>query len=1028
MLEIAAYSSRLTMSFPIYMHKWVALYVARSAGINSPGVNSMAVEGVTNKPTCWGSSIIWPGYDDTYKRETAVNTMFTTPDRRASTSGNTVGKDELEFPLSVEFHVTKFSRLVGTMASSIASPNNSMSSAEGIEDASALQPEDTLNAKHSQPVMTVFAGNDVELQAKCAGSQDQECGNLQDGSERNRPLQLLDLPLDILKEIIKEITHTNDLTSLSLTCSALHGLATPWIYSRFDIVWPDTHNTSDSRQGVDALTHGLATLVMGEVSLPAETNQKFTCTQCGALNVVESPPSIANKSTWPPRRRGNHYPQYTRKFSLGNGPDEWIKEYLIDRESGKMLGTLVALAVARMPNLETFVWDMPTGVLRDCWLALSSLGKLEKVWIRFHDNKEIVAAPHFVPGPGRKVPGKLSSPIATRLEWSYSHVEYPSFSVLPPLQSLNVLDIDEIAYVEEMSVLVERSIESLRELRVGIAPTVSLEGFASIAVSTESFSDDTDPSTTWKGAIDLLMSKIYNNDQRKGQRLALSQLGENLRMTFPSDLPGSVQNASSKIHSAIDPAGVLSNLVMRPGPTEIPKSPTSNATTASLVVDSFLDPGQPKYVKATASNTVASCTDAESNARQLRRLKLEHLELERVNLSVPVMLKTIDWSMVTTLTILNCDSHEQLWKAFRRTFTPRLISGASPGVSQPQSRRQSQVHLRSIASCEPSSIPTSEYRLSLRRIHTNTISPALISFLRETLAPNSLEWLFLRDGGTVSSEIKIGGRETYASPVTVRSIFRGPLRRHKASLKKLMIDSSSLSVSGWRKWKWDRELLSYVFGGKMRALREVAFALDYKDWVSSSGSSSAFEQDVNRKQHFFLQSIPQIPHVRSMFIIHTPDHAHTYFCDPKEFALQIMDVVALRPDVELCYLGIGNKCFEIMEGTSSDDEALSRNGPAAVSAHHGSDSTDSSDEDSDDDEDDEDDDGDPGPGVGTDVSPTVEDSMGEDSGSENERLVGDSDDESENLENGPRQPKLRLREILFYDDKISIFKARHGRL
>ncbi|KAL9591919.1 MAG: hypothetical protein Q9179_007240 [Wetmoreana sp. 5 TL-2023] len=693
--------------------------------------------------------------------------------------------------------------------------------------------------------MTVFAGNDVGLQVKSAGSQNQRCGNLKDGSEKNRPLQLLDLPLDILKEIIKEITHTNDLTSLSLTCSALYGLAIPWIYSRFDIVWPDTHSTSDSRQGVDALTHGLATLVMGEPSLPAETNQRFTCTQCGTLNVVASPPSIANKSTWPPRRRGNHYPQYTRKFSLGNGPDEWIKEYLIDRESGKMLGTLVALAVARMPNLETFVWDMPTGVLRDCWLALSSLGKLEKVWIRFHDNKEIVTSPHFVPGPGRKFPGKPSSPIATRLEWSYSHVEYPTFSVLPSLQSLNVLDIDEIAYVEEMSVLVERSIESLRELRVGIAPTVSLEGFASTAVSTKSFPDDTDPSTTWKGALDLLMSRIYDYGQCKGQGLAVGQLGESLQSVMshdhdsPSVLPGPVQNASSKIHSVIDPAGVLSSLVMKPGPIETSKSPTSNATTAALVPDNILDPRQAKNVKSTASNPVALCTDAALNAQQHRPLKLEQLELERVNLSVPVMLKTIDWSVVTTLTLLNCDSHEQLWKAFRRMYTPRLISRASRGVSQPLSRRKSQDHLRNIASCDPSSIPSSEYRLNLRRIHTNTVSSALISFLKETLAPNSLEWLFLRDGGTVSSEIKIGGRETYASPVTVGSIFRGPLRRHRSSLKKLMIDSSSLSVSGWRKWKLDRELLSYVFGGKMRALREVAFALDYKDWVSSTGSSFA---------------------------------------------------------------------------------------------------------------------------------------------------------------------------------------------
>ena len=52
------------------------------------------------------------------------------------------------------------------------------------------------------------------------------------------------------------------------------------------------------------------------------------------------------------------FSQYTRKFSLGNGPSDWVQEYLITKEGGKMLGTLVALTVARMPNLETFIWDV----------------------------------------------------------------------------------------------------------------------------------------------------------------------------------------------------------------------------------------------------------------------------------------------------------------------------------------------------------------------------------------------------------------------------------------------------------------------------------------------------------------------------------------------------------------------------------------------------------------------------------------------------------------------------------------------
>lgn len=42
-----------------------------------------------------------------------------------------------------------------------------------------------------------------------------------------------------------------------------------------------------------------------------------------------------------------------------------------------------------------------------------------------------------------------------RLEWG--PVEYPSFSALPPLKSLSVLQIDEPSYVVEMAVLINRS-------------------------------------------------------------------------------------------------------------------------------------------------------------------------------------------------------------------------------------------------------------------------------------------------------------------------------------------------------------------------------------------------------------------------------------------------------------------------------------------------------------------------------------------------------------------------------------------
>jgi len=41
----------------------------------------------------------------------------------------------------------------------------------------------------------------------------------------------------------------------------------------------------------------------------------------------------------------------------------------------------------------------------------------------------------------------------------------------------------------------------------------------------------------------------------------------------------------------------------------------------------------------------------------------------------------------------------------------------------------------------------------------------------------------------------------------------------------------------------------------------------------------------------------------------------------------------------------------------------------------------------------------------------------------------DSSDESETTDDmADRGPRLKLREILFFDDKVKIFQARHGRL
>ena len=119
--------------------------------------------------------------------------------------------------------------------------------------------------------------------------------------------------------------------------------------------------------------------------------------------------------------------------------------------------------------------------------------------------------------------------------------------------------------------------------------------------------------------------------------------------------------------------------------------------------------------------------------------------------------------------------------------------------------------------------------------------------------------------------------------------------------------------------------------------------------------------------------------------------------------------------MQLCYLGIAEKCYEIVEFK-----------PGSISAHstasgvndHAIDEEDADDEDDDDDNDGEDAD---------DENEEDEDDDDEEEESDDEEPV-DEDDDSVFEDTTKAGVRLKLREILFYDDKIAVFKARHGRL
>ena len=932
------------------------------------------------------------------------------------------------------------------------------------------------------------------------------------------PKQLLDLPTDVLHIIIYEVrrvlpisftrliqhklTHTNDLTALALTNSALHKLVTPYIYARFDIVWPDGTGSTDSRAGVDALTFGLGTLVMREdlynpaVLIGSEEEiaptHEFTCNHCHKINVLQAAVQPRPDRPLQIPRLGNHYSQYVKKFSLGNGPTDWVKEYLITKEGGKMLGTLVAVALARMPNLESFVWDMPTGIIREIWQSLSKLrGKsdkkhpgLEKLSIRLHDNREVVdvnerppkipaALPGTVAGLPPPVLGSSSqAPVKvapTQLEWSYKNIEHPGFSICPPLKSLTVLNIDEIAYLVELSILIGKSLNTLRELRLGMLHSGTSELWSSSRAYLDyKFTPETpEESYFYHGStLGVLMSRIYDCRTQEiepevppvhsvskmevdlspgplqveqpepeeatgttkeveaavvaatAASYAHDCFGFSLESNDESEMPAldsdlstselSTEQTSPETISIDVPCiensskGVIWNRAETPAP-ELPPSIQTNAENPGPEKH----PASPSKVGDKSRFPLSSDSPSPQETRQL--LKLNTLAFEKLPITETVLVKSIDVTHLTSLTILRCVGHERLWRILRRKFAPQppslCINASETSATSPTAPSSRRTSMK-ISHSNPS-----VYQLSLKNLHTDAVSPSLISFIKETLEPNTLQSLFLQRRNAF-----------YDSPVTTSSIHRGAVRTHRLSLTKLLVDSSEIRPTprstidrSWKKWQVDRDILTYITTpSKFPKLREFGFCVSYKDWV------------------YFLQRLPNLPQLRSLYVPHIDDDECRHRCDGKDLAAMVVDlVISLRPEIELAMMGLLNKCFEVLEGSADDKESDAVGNGEAVTGPGESPDEDPEDLDDEDGGEGSDDEGEnqppPNSGLFEGLGSTGEQEDSDLTDSDVSDCAESDPVRGKGKNKGKEAPAFRLREILFYD-KIAIFKARHGRL
>ncbi|KAH7163250.1 F-box domain-containing protein [Dactylonectria estremocensis] len=790
-------------------------------------------------------------------------------------------------------------------------------------------------------------------------------------------LTLLKLPVDILRLILQEVAQPNeeDLLGLLLVNSTLYNLVIPYVYSSFSIVWPDSEYFSVG-EDVDALTSGLSSLALGS---------RFARTMHRLHGL-------------PPPRKPESHARFIKNFKINNGPTKWVNDYSIANEAGMMLNTLVAMALPKMVNLESFKWDMPTGLSSNVFMALASLedegpGNLDEVWVRWHDDPPssssssssrifhnghapppppgVPQPPPVPPSPPSSNPESIGSQPSFRLLTPYqrvayreSNVEYPTYSILPALRSIAALDVDQVSYLDELAILIQRSKPTLRELRVSIATKSANDDFTQIKGDQHGLRQY-DPEARWPGE-----SRI--GDRRLGGVLGviLARVYD-LRRNHPRPRKGGTESdAKQSSSSSIPPPTTSAPASAGPGLGSSPLDHESN----TQITDLMSKPATPTPDDGLAGvNPPWKATRAESSEPAMDvdcKLALECLELARLPLHTTLCANAFDWTVLTTLTILGCDHQDRLWRALREQFRPIPPSQAPRRGS---GRRQSK--------------EAPIYHLKLKNVHVDVTTFALIHFLKETLAPNSLEVLFLHDR-----------RRTSHPVVPIAPIFTGVVKRHHASLKKLLLDSSHpdrLHHHGDIRrmyWPLKREMIQYITSGRMGALRELSASIPPKEW------------------HTVLQRLPNIPKLTALHILSLGRDSSTP--DSMQLGHQIVDVITLRPEIRLCFIGIKNLCFQIVESQ----------GPA------GSDSgTWSSDSMS-------------LPSISSDMNPpSVDGALDDDD--DDDHVAEESDDESQSsrrqAENdwttlGRCKPEsnksYRLRKIFFYDEKVAIFQARHGTL
>ncbi|QPH15895.1 hypothetical protein C2857_000415 [Epichloe festucae Fl1] len=289
----------------------------------------------------------------------------------------------------------------------------------------------------------------------------------------------LDLPAETQREIVAHCSQS-DLICLALACKRFHELASAQLYRNFHIIFPDDDDANFDSP-VDGLAGGLDTFTTSEYNYAKHLKD---------LSMDTLSPGVKGEQSYQP--------------------------YLYSASCGKFLNTLLHLTLKRAHSLESFRWNIRVELSRPVYAQLHRIRSLKKLHIRLQAGDSYYTPPPPLPvtadldphpQPNGHWPDTIppvqsyGPPIPSSIPISGIPPLGPPPSLLPPssrpmqksrsgqkcaknaepstlsgfkgLQSMSVLDIDNLEIVGELRTCVKNSFSTLKELQLSLSNTLA---------------------------------------------------------------------------------------------------------------------------------------------------------------------------------------------------------------------------------------------------------------------------------------------------------------------------------------------------------------------------------------------------------------------------------------------------------------------------------------------------------------------------------------------------------------------------